>query len=79
MRSDVLQNILAKETKAGSEVNVEMASGCRHTRKLWKYFYTKQINISVAFKEYKNECTHAFMERHRLKANEKKGQLEKKK
>lgn len=41
MQSVVLQKILAKETKAGSEVNVEMASGCRHTRKLWKYFLHK--------------------------------------
>lgn len=33
--SDVLQKNLAKETKAGSEVNVEMASGCRDMRNIY--------------------------------------------
>lgn len=36
LSSDVLQKNLAKEIKAGSEVKVEMASGCRNINK--KYF-----------------------------------------
>lgn len=31
--SDALQKNSAKETRAGSEVNVEMASGCRNTHR----------------------------------------------
>lgn len=50
MWSEVLQKILAKETKAGSEVNVEMASGCGHTQNRYAIVYNNHYAINLISK-----------------------------
>lgn len=47
MRSEVLQKILAKETRAGSEVKVEMASGCGHAEHMELFSFTNDDCVSI--------------------------------